>query len=506
MELTDTFQKYVSSHELRSTLASYLDDASSLLSPGDDHHLYDFDPDSLDEDEVRDLKEERLQYTVEYAWNHSPFYRERMEEAGVHPDDITDFEDLEELPVVSSEDIQQNQPPVTSEYRLKSQDPDLDVWRPFNTSGSTGNPKTVFYSFDEEERMYDDVRRGLEHFGVEEGDKAVNYFPFIGLNVSCIGNQGGMKNLNMETVPISNTPLPPDTEAGLLQSHRPDSDEQQYVMLGLPSHIDSKGRELQQTGTDPAMFDIDTIVLAGEPVSESRKEHISETYDADVFEFLGSTESGASAYECTERSGNLHLIEDSVHHEILDPDTHEPADEGDEGELVVTNLLHPGEESGMPLIRYNLGDLVTYQEPDGSCDCAMGGGRLIETPKRDSWSFVFGAVNLDPLYFEDNIFDHPELEDTVEEYQLELDYDTETGQDVLDIKLETEETRTGYDDVQWTEEPQDELEELGNMLLDGHSHLRDTVDTVDAARMNIVPVDEIELGKGKPNRILDNRE
>ncbi|MDY6778793.1 MAG: AMP-binding protein [Candidatus Nanohaloarchaea archaeon] len=491
---------------VRDKTAGLLERASGLVSM-EEEGLYNHDLGDMSEEELYELKNERLRYTVEYAWENSDFYRELMEEEGLEPADFETVEDLEKLPVVEGEDILENQPPQTREYWFKNER--ANTRRPFNTSGSTGQPKTVFYSYDEMERTYDDVRRGLEHLGVEEGDKAVNYFPFVGLNISCMGNEGGMEELNIETIPISNTPFPTDVEAGILRSHAPRSDDTSYVMLGLPSHVDSKGKDLKNQGMSPEEFGIDTIILAGEPVSENRKEHIAETYQADVYEFLGSTEAGASAYECVERSGKLHLMEDSVHHEVLDPESREPVETGKEGELVVSRLLHPGEESSMPLLRYNLGDLVTIHEQDGECGCKLGGGRLIETPKRDEWSFILGAVNVDPVYFEDSIFSHEELKEEVREFQLQVDYDEETGRDVLDVLLEPDSEELAgrvYEDVARQEQPSDSLEELGNMFLDGNSHLHDTVDTVGAAEINIKLVDEIETGKGKPDRFVDLRD
>ena len=90
---------------------------------------------------------ERLQYTVEYTYEHSPFYRGMMDHHGVSPSEIQTFGDLEQLPVVSGEDILANQPPETDEFRFKNED--ADVRRPFHTSGTTGDPKTVFRSYTE---------------------------------------------------------------------------------------------------------------------------------------------------------------------------------------------------------------------------------------------------------------------------------------------------------------------------------------------------------------------
>jgi len=104
----------------------------------------------LSRSELEELKRERLQYTVEYAYEHSPFYRELMDENGVEPADIQTFEHLEQLPVVTGDDIRQNQPPITDAHRFRTNTGDLA--RPFATSGSMGRPKMIYHSHDEFEQ------------------------------------------------------------------------------------------------------------------------------------------------------------------------------------------------------------------------------------------------------------------------------------------------------------------------------------------------------------------
>lgn len=454
---------------------------------------------------MTDTKQERVRYTVTHAYEHSPFYRERMDAHGIAPEDIEDVDDLSRLPIVDKEDILANQPPATEEYRLRN--PDADVRRPFNTSGTTGDPKTIFKSYDEVDAVYDDVRRGHEHFGMTPDDTVINYFPFVGLNVSGFGTEGGMERLGAETVPLSNTPYPVDVEAELLQRHRPEDGN--YVMMGLASHIDAKGMQFQEEGYSLDQFDIDMILLAGEPVTEARKEHIAALYDADVYEYLGSTEGGAFAYDCLEGDG-LHVLDDRVHVEVVDSDTGEALPHGEEGSLLITNLLAPGEESGMPLLRYALGDLVTAYDEGNGCDCMLSGHPRISTPRRDSNGFILGAVNLEPSYFEERIYAEDALAGAVTDYQLQVDYNPALGKDVLEVQVATNgDGHTGLvaEDVGLTVDGSRDnpAAELGRTFLEDNPHLTDTVDTVGAARIDVRFVDAIEHGPGKPERLIDAR-
>lgn len=490
------------SDQVRDTVSDYLETASELVGTKEADGLYDVNPDDMSHEELQELKDERLQYTVEYAWENSEFYREQMEEAGVTPDDIDGIDDIGKLPVVEADQVRENQPPRDDEYRLAVDD--ADVRRPFSTSGSTGEPKVFFKSYDEMDRIYDDLKRGFEHFGLSEDSVFVNYLPFVGLNPSNFYSEGGMEEIGLETVPISNTDYPPEYEHMFIDEYV-DGDEDVVAVNGLASHIDAKGRKFKEEGFDPAELGIDLISLSGEPVTESRKESIAEMYDAEVVEFLGSTENGGFAYEALDDEG-LRVLDESVHVEVVDEDGEQVPD-GEEGNLLVTNLLHPDEESAMPLVRYNIGDrtrVLARDEEDGI------GSMRIEAPHRQGWEFVFGAVNLDIEYFEDTIYDLDELDDAVGEYQLRLDYNEESGREGLEVVVESRNPELAgqeVEDAEYVEEPDDVAEKLTKELLDGHSHFRDTVDNVDAARLDVSVVDagSLELGKGKPDRLRDER-
>jgi phenylacetate-CoA ligase len=467
-------------------------------------------PGELSDDEFQALKDVRAVYTARHAYENTEFYRDQFDEQGIDPYEIEGIEDLEEVPVIDGDDILANQPPATDDFRLEN--PNAQTRRILNTSGTTGNPKEFKKSYDEMENWDNDIEHWLNEYGLGEGDNFVNYFPFVGLNASGIGIESGIEEAGGTSIPITNTPYPTEVEANKLKRYSSEDEDTNYAMLGLASHIDSKGKKFERAGFDPEEFGLDVIMLAGEPVSESRKENISETFDAEVYEFLGSTESGAFAYECLDDPNRLHVLDHRTHVDILDPETEESVDEGEEGSLTVTNLLHPGEESSMPLINYDLGDFTTEYESSGVRENA---GQIdIMPPRRDSWDFVFGAVNLDPTFFEDNIYDHPDLSDVAEDYQVRVDYDGERGQDEMDIVIASQEedlvgqaASFGSSDGRIGIEGEEDsiAADIGQDFLEGHSHLEDTV-SVGAARFNVEIVDEIEMEPGKPQRLIDRRE
>ncbi|MFB6197861.1 MAG: phenylacetate--CoA ligase family protein, partial [Halobacteriaceae archaeon] len=211
-------------------LASY--DVPEVRDWLDDHGSK---PEAIGQEERRHLKNVRADYTVSFAYEHSDFYQELMDEAGVDPKEITSIHDLGKLPVTTSEDILQNQPPKTDSFRLYNDEAPLR--RPFNTSGSSGQPKVIFMSHGDVETYYHgNGARIFENLGVTEEDLMVNYNPFVGLNPSCVFAEGAMEEIGGATLPISNTPYPIDTEAQKLKAHEPD------VMMSLPSHADARGK------------------------------------------------------------------------------------------------------------------------------------------------------------------------------------------------------------------------------------------------------------------------
>lgn len=108
-------------------------------------------PSEVQQAELRDVKRERIRYTVQYAYEHSPFYKEIMDRNSIEPKDIETIADLRQLPVVTGRDIRENQPPSTNKHRFRTQVGELH--RPFATSGSTGPPKMIYHSYDEIDAM-----------------------------------------------------------------------------------------------------------------------------------------------------------------------------------------------------------------------------------------------------------------------------------------------------------------------------------------------------------------
>ncbi len=456
------------------------------------------DPDELTKEEYERMKEEKLQYTLDFVYNNNPFYREMMDEEGYVPEDFKTFEDLKKLPVINSETIKNNQPPKAEKNKLYT--PGTDVRRPYQTSGTSGNPKTILKSYDELENIYEEAKRGFELYEISEDDVFVNYFPFVALNPSGDYGEGLIDKLGATSVPISNTPYPPKIEYSMLKQFNPD------VIMGLASHVDAKGRIFKEIGANPQELGVNVISLAGEPVTESRKKHISETFGAEVYDFLATTESGGFAYQCKENESLYHVLDNFVHVEIIGEDK-ERLEEGEEGHLAVTNLLNPGEESAMPLLRYDLKDIVSEYNTDvRDCGCDINSSISISSPKREAWEFIVGAVNLNAKFVEDKIYNHDDIGEVTKGYQVKLDYEEDEG-DIMNVLVETNEENLLKEKAEVTEKksPENKAEEIAQSLLE-HQQLRDTVENMKSSKIKVNFVRDIEMPKGKPQRVKDLRD
>jgi phenylacetate-coenzyme A ligase PaaK-like adenylate-forming protein len=98
---------------------------------------------TMDRGDLDALIDERVRYTVKYAAEHSPFYRQWFRKYDIDPGEIRVHEDLLSLPIVSGKTIREHQPPATSEFEFLSADWS-DVFSIQETSGTSGTPKGFF--------------------------------------------------------------------------------------------------------------------------------------------------------------------------------------------------------------------------------------------------------------------------------------------------------------------------------------------------------------------------
>ncbi|HWR45160.1 phenylacetate--CoA ligase family protein [Sporomusa sp.] len=309
------------------------------------------------------IQERRLRDTIAYVGSHSPFYRRTFSECGLRPADIRTTAALQKLPFTTSKDILQWQDFLcVSEEKLAAV---------YTTSGTTGEPKRVYYTFREIQmlsNLYGMAIR-IAHTGrlVALIAMPIGHGLWIGgASVQrAVERAGGL--------PLSVGADNPKETLKWMRRFSPN------VVFSSPSYMTALTREAQQSGYHSV---IDKIILAGEVLTPAQKELFADYWQAAVFDSYGSTEIGSAQTialpECTAfHLNDLHLIT-----EIVDPVTGKLADEG---ELVFTTIRR----EGMPLVRYRSGDRARWAE----CGCWLP-LRAVSIKGRTDDMIVAGDMNL----------------------------------------------------------------------------------------------------------------
>jgi phenylacetate-CoA ligase len=350
--------------------------------------------------QLQALQLRRLQTLVAWAYARSPFWRQRLDAAGVAPEQIRGLDDLRLLPFLTKAELLDNQaahPPYGDMLTAPS-----DVAVAYHTtSGTSGRtPLRALESPRDWDWGAQAWARSLYGFGVRERDMvyvAFGYGSFIGF----WGAHYAIQKIGATTVAGGSQ----SSEARLRQI----VDVGATAVAATPSYAIRLGQVAAELGIDLARDTrVELLLLAGEPGANipATKALIEDMWGARAGDFMGMTETaGLTAFECSEQSGALHVNEDYFLEEFLDPQTGEPLPLGEVGERVCTAF-----GIGLiPIIRYRTGDLVR-RVPASHCPC----GRTFELylggiiGRADDMQIVRG-VNVHPSAVEGVVRRYAEL-------------------------------------------------------------------------------------------------
>ncbi|WP_135825879.1 phenylacetate--CoA ligase PaaK [Halorussus ruber] len=356
------------------------------------------DIETASRDEIRDLQNERLAETVEYAYENVDFYREALDEAGVSPEDVESVEDITKLPFTTKEDFRDEYPDG-----LFAVDHD-DICRIHASSGTTGKPKIVSYT-DEDLGVWREVMaRSLYAAGVRPDHVVQNAYGY-GLFTGGLGFHDGVEELGACVIPTGggNTARQLD----MLQDLESD------VLACTPSYCLYLAEAAEERGIDPRDLPLSTVVIGAEPFTDPMREEIEEALDVTAVDIYGLSEiiGPGVSIECEEAQNGLHLWEDHFYPEVVDPQTGEPLPEGEEGELVITSLT----KQALPVFRYRTGDMTSlhYEE----CDCGRTVVRMDNVTGRTDDLIIVRGVNVYPSQIEEVMVD---IEHVAPHYRIDL--------------------------------------------------------------------------------------
>ena len=342
----------------------------------------------------------KLQAQVAYCWERSPFYRRLWSDAGVAPDDLRELSDLARFPVVTKQALREDQfehPPFGSNVCCEPG----QIARIHGSSGTTGRPTIFVLSKDDWARIGAAHARIMWGFGVRPADRL-----FIGSYFSLyLGSWGafaGAEALGAAVLPFG-AGVPGQTERALelIDAVQP------TVFYGTPSYALHLARVADSAGFDPAALGFRVMFFSGEPGAgiPSTKNRIEELFGASCIDTGSMAEMTPwmTNAECAERTG-MHLWDDIVYTEIVDPLDGRPLDGDGEGVPVYTHL----ERTSQPMIRLYSGD-VTYVTSD-PCPCGRTYRRL---PRgvygRVDDMLIVRGVNVYPSAIEDALAGVPSV-------------------------------------------------------------------------------------------------
>ncbi len=369
---------------------------------------------TLDRERLTELQFARLRETLHNVYAKVPFYRKKLDELGVEPNDITSRADLASLPFTTKLDLRDHYP-----FGMVAR-PREEVVRIHASSGTTGDPVTIAYTQGDIDLWADLIARTLAAGGVGTGDLLQNAYGY-GLFTGGLGLHYGAEHLGCTVVPISGG----NTERQIKIMR----DFGATALSCTPSYAMYLADTARDRGLRPADLPIRVGFHGAEPWTDELRVQIETSLGIDALDIYGLSEMGGPgvAFDCLCKAG-MHINEDHYIAEIIDPETLRPLPDGEVGELVFTTLSRRAQ----PLIRYRTRDLCRLiHEP---CACGRTFVRMAKTIGRSDDMLIIRGVNVFPSQIEEVLVRLPGIEP---HYQIVVD--RKGYLDVIEIWVEVSE-------------------------------------------------------------------
>ena len=360
--------------------------------------------------DMKKLQSERLVEQVKHVYENVEYYRNKMDEAGVKPEDIKGVEDLHKLPFMSKSDLRDCYP-----YGMLAV-PRSECVRIHSTSGTTGKRVVAFYTQADVDLWENCCARAITAVGGTEEDVCHVAYGY-GLFTGGMGLHGGSHKVGCLTLPMSS-----GTTERQIQFMM---DLGSTILCCTPSYAAYLGEALKEMGYKPEDNKLKAGIFGAEPWTEAMRREIEASLGIKAYDIYGLTETSGPgvAFECSEQSG-MHVNEDHFIPEIIDPDTGEVLPEGEKGELVFTSVT----KKAFPLLRYRTRDICVLSRKQCSC-----GRTLIKMAKpmgRSDDMLIIRGVNVFPSQIETVLIN----EGYAPNYQIIVD--RVNNNDTLDINVE----------------------------------------------------------------------
>jgi phenylacetate-CoA ligase len=415
-------------------------------------------------DELQALQLERLQWSLQHAYDKVPHYRRAFIDAGVHPGDLKSLSDLARFPFTEKKTLRDNYP-----FGLFAV-PREQVVRVHASSGTTGKPTVVGYTQNDIDTWANVVARSIRAAGGRPGDMVHIAYGY-GLFTGGLGAHYGAERLGCTVIPMSGGQT--EKQVQLIQDFQPS------IIMVTPSYMLNIVEEFQRQGIDPARSSLQVGIFGAEPWTDAMRKEIEARAGIDAVDIYGLSEvmGPGVASECIESKDGPVIWEDHFYPEIIDPDTGEVLPDGEEGELVFTSLS----KEALPIIRYRTRDLTRLLPPTSRAMRRMG-----RINGRSDDMLIIRGVNVFPSQVEELVLGMPAL---APHYQLVVTRDGHL--DALEVHCELRDA----------EVPMDTIDAVGRDL----QHRIKTYIGVTTS-VKLLPAQGIERSlTGKARRVLDKR-
>jgi len=353
-------------------------------------------------DELRALQLSRMKASLRHSYDNVESFRGKCLDAGVHPDDLKQLDDLKLFPFATKQDFRAGYP--FGQFAV----PMDQVVRIHASSGTTGKPAVVGYTANDMDVWTSVVARSLRAAGARRGDRihiAFNY----GLFTGGLGSHDGAQRLGCTVIPVSGGQT--ERQAQLLVDFQP------TIIMVTPSYLLNIADEVDRQGIRVDQLALRVAMVGADPWTAAMREEIRTRLNLTPINYYGISEviGPGVASECIETCDGPTLWEDHFYPEIIDPDTGEVLPEGSHGELVITSLT----KEALPIIRYRTRDLTRLLP-----GTARPMRRLDRFAGRSDDMLIIRGVNMFPSQVEEQILAIPSL---AGHYQIEV-----TRQGILD--------------------------------------------------------------------------
>lgn len=422
---------------------------------------------TMSRDQMRVVQSERLRDTVERVYYNIPYYRQRMQEMGLAPEDIKSVDDLKHLPFTTKSDLRDNYP-----FGLFAV-PMSEIIRIHASSGTTGKATVVGYTRHDIGIWSEIMARTFTAAGAGKSDFIQIAYGY-GLFTGGLGAHYGGEKIGATVIPISGG----NTKRQLQLME----DFGTTVLACTPSYAAYLAETIEESGISRDKLKLRVGVFGAEPWTENMRREIEKRLRIKAIDIYGLSEiiGPGVSFECEHQCG-LHINEDHFIPEIIDPDTLEVLPEGELGELVFTTIT----KEGLPLIRYRTRDLTRLNFD--KCACGRTIVRMNKCTGRSDDMLIIRGVNLFPSQIESVLM---EMDETTPHYLLVVD--RVNNLDTLELQLEVED-RFYSDTI-------GELQALRKKI----THAVESATGL-SVNVKLVEPKSIERSEGKAKRVIDKR-